>query len=185
MPAMFPARAISMRRPDQQVAAVETLVEGNKAASLVMYCNGPYCQASRRLGEQLAAVGFTNVRRYQLGIPVWRALGGPTVVATGRRSSASSTWTSTAVYLDARTSDEFAKGQPRGRAQRAGGRCDLRRAEEDSAARGRLQPPHRVVRQRRHAGAQAGGPAQHSGRGTTWVTFQGSFDALATTLKGK
>ena len=66
--------------PSEQIAAVERLVNGNKAAALVLYCNGPYCQASRRLGEQLAAAGFTNVRRYQLGMPVWRALGGPTVI---------------------------------------------------------------------------------------------------------
>src|SRR5512141_3136506 len=66
--------------PHEQTFAAERLANGNKEAGLVIYCNGPYCQASRRLADQLTAAGFTNVRRYQLGMPVWRALGGPTVV---------------------------------------------------------------------------------------------------------
>ena len=42
----------------------------------MLYCNGPYCGKSKRLSADLAAAGYTNVRRYQLGIPIWRALGG-------------------------------------------------------------------------------------------------------------
>ncbi|HEY1363078.1 MAG TPA: rhodanese-like domain-containing protein [Xanthobacteraceae bacterium] len=57
--------------PDGQVAAVLQMVGGDKAKALVLYCNGPYCRASRRLADQLADTGFSNVRRYQLGIPVW------------------------------------------------------------------------------------------------------------------
>lgn len=52
------------------VAAIERLVGGDKSKPLVLYCNGPFCQASRRLSEQLVPAGFTNVRRYQLGIPI-------------------------------------------------------------------------------------------------------------------
>ncbi len=47
----------------------------DKATRLVFYCNGPFCGKSKRLSEQLVALGYTNVRRYQLGLPVWRALG--------------------------------------------------------------------------------------------------------------
>ncbi len=65
------------------VNAVERMVRGDKSAALVLYCNGPYCQASRRLAEQLVGAGFTNVRRYQLGMPIWRALGGPTAIELG------------------------------------------------------------------------------------------------------
>jgi rhodanese-related sulfurtransferase len=91
------------------VAAVERLVSGEKSKALLLYCNGPYCQASRRLAEQLVAAGFTNVRRYQLGIPVWRALGGPTEIELDgivRIFKADQT----AVYFDARSPDEYAKG---------------------------------------------------------------------------
>ena len=42
----------------------------------MLYCNGPYCGKSKRLAAELVAAGFKNVRRYQLGIPVWRALEG-------------------------------------------------------------------------------------------------------------
>jgi rhodanese-related sulfurtransferase len=95
--------------PAACVAAVEHLVGGDKAKALVLYCNGPHCQASRQLGDQLVAAGFTNVRRYQLGIPMWRALSGPVeieaegiarIVGIDR----------TAVFFDARDAEEFAKG---------------------------------------------------------------------------
>jgi rhodanese-related sulfurtransferase len=95
--------------PGGEVAALEALTKGNKAAGLVVYCNGPYCQASRRLGEQLHTAGFTNVRRYQLGMPVWRALEGPTVIElNGIRRILKAD--QTAVFVDARPAEEFAKG---------------------------------------------------------------------------
>jgi len=95
--------------PAAQVAAVTALTGGDKSKAMVLYCNGPYCQASRRLGEQLADAGFTNVKRYQLGIPVWRALGGPVAVelpGITRIFKADLT----AVYIDARAAEDFAKG---------------------------------------------------------------------------
>jgi rhodanese-related sulfurtransferase len=95
--------------PAAQLAAVVALVSGDKSKALVLYCNGPYCQASRRLGDQLADAGFTNVKRYQLGIPVWRALGGPVAVelpGITRIFKADQT----AVYIDARAADDYAKG---------------------------------------------------------------------------
>jgi rhodanese-related sulfurtransferase len=58
------------------VAEIERVLHGDKNAPLILYCNGPFCGKSSRLADQLLAAGFTNVRRYQLGAPVWRALGG-------------------------------------------------------------------------------------------------------------
>lgn len=95
--------------PSDHVAAVERLLDGDRSKPLVLYCNGPYCQASRRLAEQLAVAGFTSVRRYQLGIPIWRALGGPTVIELGGIARILSA-DKTAVFLDVRSSEEFAKG---------------------------------------------------------------------------
>jgi rhodanese-related sulfurtransferase len=95
--------------PGEQVRAVEKLVRGDKAAALVLYCNGPYCQASRRLAEQLVAAGFTNVRRYQLGIPVWRALGGPTAIELGGFLRVYQV-DRTAVLFDVRSAGEFKSG---------------------------------------------------------------------------
>jgi rhodanese-related sulfurtransferase len=94
--------------PSDHVRAVERLVRGNKAAALVLYCNGPYCQASRRLAEQLVDAGFSNVRRYQLGIPLWRALGGPTAIELGGFLRVYKV-DLTAVIFDGRSAGEFAK----------------------------------------------------------------------------
>jgi rhodanese-related sulfurtransferase len=78
-------------------------------SALVLYCNGPFCGKSKRLSEELTKKGYTNVRRYQLGLPVWRALGntvqtdlpGVRYVLAGDR---------TAVWVDARSANAFAKG---------------------------------------------------------------------------
>ncbi|MBA3444446.1 MAG: rhodanese-like domain-containing protein [Gemmatimonadales bacterium] len=75
---------------------------------LILYCNGPYCGKSKRLSEELNKKGYTQVRRYQLGLPVWRALGntvqtdlaGVRYVLGGDR---------TAVWVDARSARDFAK----------------------------------------------------------------------------
>ena len=93
----------------QQVAAMQKLVNGDKSKPVVLYCNGPFCGASRTLSAQLVDAGFTNVRRYQLGIPVWRALGGPTEIELDAivRSFGIDR---TAVYFDARSPEDFAKG---------------------------------------------------------------------------
>jgi rhodanese-related sulfurtransferase len=80
---------------------------------VVLYCNGQYCQASKRLSEQLLAAGFSNVRRYQIGIPIWRALGGTTELeleAVRRVYELDKT----AVFLDARTAEEFQAGSVAG-----------------------------------------------------------------------
>jgi rhodanese-related sulfurtransferase len=57
------------------VAAVGRLAAGVKSTPLVLYCNGLHCGKSKRLADELLADGWTEVRRYQVGIPVWRALG--------------------------------------------------------------------------------------------------------------
>jgi rhodanese-related sulfurtransferase len=168
--------------PDQQIAAVEKLVDGNKAAALVMYCNGPYCQASRRLGEQLAAVGFSNVRRYQLGIPVWRALGGPTVVELSGIVRIFNV-DRTAVYLDARTSEAFAKGSLAG----------ARNVPVEDVASGKLKkiPLPEDDFNRRIVlfgdGEQARKLADVLSK-RPWhnvAYFSGSFEVLAASVKGK
>ncbi len=62
------------------VAEIDRLVHQHKDTAMVLYCNGPYCGKSKRLAAELVAAGYTKVRRYQLGIPVWRALGGVTQI---------------------------------------------------------------------------------------------------------
>jgi rhodanese-related sulfurtransferase len=95
--------------PAATVAAVERLAGGDKGKALVLYCNGPHCQASRQLGEQLAAAGFTNVRRYQLGIPMWRTLSGPVEIELEGIQRIFGI-DRTAVFFDARDPEDYAKG---------------------------------------------------------------------------
>lgn len=84
-------------------------VGGDKSAAVVLYCNGPFCGKSKRLAEELLALGHTNVRRYQLGIPVWRALGGVTEIEPeGLRYVLRED--ATAVVIDARESDAYKAG---------------------------------------------------------------------------
>ena len=91
------------------VAEVGRVVKNNKSAPIVLYCNGPFCGKSKRLSEELIAAGYTNVRRYQLGIPTWRALVGVTEIELAGllyvlRDD------KTAVFLDARSPEEFKAG---------------------------------------------------------------------------
>ena len=88
--------------PEVRLAAVERLSKGDKTAALVLYCNGPNCQASRNFAGDLKKAGYSNVRRYQLGIPVWRALGGPLVVEAGGILRVFG-HDRTAVFIDVRT----------------------------------------------------------------------------------
>lgn len=88
---------------------IERSVNGNKAAPIIIYCNGPHCGKSKRLSEELLAAGFTHVQRYQGGIPVWRAVGGVTQVeaSAARRVLGLD---KTAVLIDARSAGDFAQG---------------------------------------------------------------------------
>jgi len=90
------------------VKAVEELVGGDKGKALVLYCNGPNCQASKQLSEQLLGAGFTNVRRYQLGLPMWRTLSGPVEIELEGVLRVYKV-DQTAVFFDGRSADEFAK----------------------------------------------------------------------------
>lgn len=91
------------------VAEVGRLVKSDTAARIVLYCNGPYCGKSKRLAEELLAAGYRNVRRYQLGIPVWRALGGVTAIESdGLRHVLAHD--RTAVVIDVRDSAAFRAG---------------------------------------------------------------------------
>jgi rhodanese-related sulfurtransferase len=106
-PGVLPSAYVS------DVAEIGRLVRRNRAAPLVLYCNGPHCGKSKRLAAELLAAGFRNVRRYQLGIPVWRALGG---VCEMERAGLRHVLHQdrTAVVIDARPAASFAGGSLEG-----------------------------------------------------------------------
>ena len=90
------------------IAEVARLLNGARDRPLVLYCNGPYCGKSRRLAAELLDAGFTNVRRYQLGAPGWRALGG--VMQTLPEALSYIAGDRTAVWIDSREPGAFRRG---------------------------------------------------------------------------
>ncbi|MBC7655656.1 MAG: protein kinase [Frankiaceae bacterium] len=119
------------------IAEVGRLVGGNLARPLVLYCNGPFCPKSKRISAELEAAGYSNVRRYQLGMPVWRAFGGVSEIeADGMRHVLS--LDRTAVLLDVREAAEFRQGSlpdarnvPRGSVLDGRDVGELRKAKDD------------------------------------------------------
>ena len=104
-----PKPGMPMHLYTSDVAEVERLVAGDKSRPLVLYCNGPFCGKTKRVAEDLLAAGFQNVRRYQLGAPVWRALGGAMVIEPeGTRHVYERD--KTAVWIDARDAEQFRAG---------------------------------------------------------------------------
>jgi rhodanese-related sulfurtransferase len=91
------------------VAEIGRLVGGDKSQPLVLYCNGPYCGKSKRVAGELLNADYTNVRRYQLGAPVWRALVGVMVI---EQDGAQHVFQNdkTAVWIDVRDPSLFAQG---------------------------------------------------------------------------
>jgi rhodanese-related sulfurtransferase len=87
---------------------IETITQRftDKSTPIVLYCNGPFCGKSKRVSAELAKRGYTNVNRYQLGLPVWRALG-----HTVQTDLAGVQYVvgadKTAVFVDARSRAEF------------------------------------------------------------------------------
>ena len=91
------------------VAEADRLLKKNRSAPIVLYCNGLFCGKSKLLAQELVGAGYQNVRRYQLGIPVWRALGGVMAVEpAGLRHILAND--KTAVFIDTRDSQVFAEG---------------------------------------------------------------------------
>ena len=106
-------------------AILNTIADKNQP--IILYCNGLNCGRSKRFGDELLTAGYRNVRRYQLGAPVWRALGGvmqvekPALVRLLAEDS-------TAVLIDAR---EVAGPTPRLRNARAIPLRDSSKAKDD------------------------------------------------------
>ena len=88
------------------VAEIGRLLNGRKDNPLILYCNGPYCGKSKRLAAELVGAGYRNVRRYQLGAPGWRMLGG--AMQTEPDALAYLRTDRTAVWIDARDPGSFA-----------------------------------------------------------------------------
>jgi rhodanese-related sulfurtransferase len=171
------------------VAEVERMVGGVKTTPLVLYCNGPFCGKSKRLSEELLAAGFTSVRRYQLGIPVWRALVGLTEIEleavqyVARQDG-------TAVFLDARSREEFQAGSlagarsiPLGTVEPGKDVGEVRKAKDDGRLPMEDHNTRIVVFGRDAAQARALAEAIVREAFHNVAYFPGTYDALRTAVK--
>ena len=104
-----PKPGMPMSEYTSDAAEVGRLVAGEKTAPLILYCSGPFCGKSKRVARDLLAEGYTDVSRYQLGTPVWRALGGVMVIEPdGARYAFEQD--RTAVWIDVRDPADFRRG---------------------------------------------------------------------------
>ena len=91
--------------PEQEVAKIVEQYP-DPTTHLTLTCNGPFCGKSKRTSEQLVLAGYINVQRYQLGMPVWRALGNTVQTDLAGLLYVFSA-DHTAIFVDARTPQEF------------------------------------------------------------------------------
>jgi len=57
--------------PEKSLEENKNLLPADKSTQIVIYCNGVQCGKSKRLGEKIAPLGYTNILLYAEGIPVW------------------------------------------------------------------------------------------------------------------
>jgi rhodanese-related sulfurtransferase len=103
----------------------------DRSTSIVVYSNGPFCERARLRSEDLLRLGYSRISRYQLGLPVWRALGNS--AETSLQGFRQATRDSNAVIVDARSRDQYAAGTvPGAQAILAG---EVSKAEKDRRLR--------------------------------------------------
>ena len=102
-----PKPGMPMSLYTSDVHEVLRLVKGDKNKALVLYCNGPFCEKSKRVSTDLLKEGFTNVKRYQLGTPVWRATGN--LLQVEKEGLAYFSKDNTAIWVDAREEAAYKK----------------------------------------------------------------------------
>ncbi len=85
----------------------------NKEKKIILYCDGINCNKSRRVSKALKKEGFINVFRYQLGIPVWLALGFPAQCELEGIEYVYSK-DKTSVFIDSREKNKFKQTHLRG-----------------------------------------------------------------------
>jgi rhodanese-related sulfurtransferase len=107
-----PKAGMEMSLYTSDVDEILRLARGDKNKALVLYCNGPFCDKSKRLSADLVLEGFTNVLRYQAGIPVWQATGN--VLQVEEPALTYFNKDKTVVWIDAREEDDFNKGSVKG-----------------------------------------------------------------------
>lgn len=182
-----PKPGMPMSLYTSDVAQIGRLVDNDKHRPLVLYCNGPFCGKSRRVADELAKAGHSNVRRYQLGAPVWRALGGVMVIEPDGAAHVFAN-DRTSVWIDARDAQSRAalvpgaRHLPRSLVLPAKDAGEIKKAKDD----GRLPMEDHNTRivVFGEDGAQAAAVAEALAREAFHNVsyFEGSADALRTAI---
>ena len=103
----------------------------DRGTSIVIYSNGPFCDQARTRSDDLLRLGYTRVSRYQLGLPVWRALGN--TAETNLQGLRQVARDGNTLIVDARSLAEYATGTvPGAKAIFAG---EVGKAEKDRRLR--------------------------------------------------
>lgn len=103
----------------------------DRATSVVLYSNGPFCDLARVRSEDLLRLGYTRISRYQLGLPVWRALGN--TAETSVQGFRQLVRDSNTIMVDARSRAQFALGTVPGALPIVAG--EVSKAEKDRRLR--------------------------------------------------
>ncbi len=80
----------------------------DRSIGIVVYSNGPFCDRARLRSEDLLRLGYSRISRYQLGMPVWRALGN--IAETSLQGFRQVARDSSTVIVDARSRAQYAAG---------------------------------------------------------------------------
>ncbi len=103
----------------------------DRGISIVIYSNGPFCDRARTRSDDLLRLGYTKVSRYQLGLPVWLALGN--TAETNLQGFRQVARDGNTLIIDARSLAEYAAGTvPGAKAIVAG---EVGKAEKDRRLR--------------------------------------------------
>jgi rhodanese-related sulfurtransferase len=74
--------------PADQVRNLALELLPNKDVEVIVYCAGPQCHASKEAANQLAALGYSNVRHYVGGKEDWISAGLPVVRSGDSKAAA-------------------------------------------------------------------------------------------------
>jgi rhodanese-related sulfurtransferase len=103
----------------------------DRTTTIVVYSNGPFCDLARLRAKELARHGYWKISRYQLGLPVWRALGNAAEInLSGFRQLVRDGNT---VIVDARSRAQYAAGSVPGAQPIVAG--EVSQAEKDRRLR--------------------------------------------------
>ncbi|MCS6785727.1 MAG: rhodanese-like domain-containing protein [Thiobacillaceae bacterium] len=68
--------------PDPLFDKMKDRLPADKGKEIIFYCQGPACELSHQSAYKAEALGYTNVKVYQGGMPDWEAKGGEVAVST-------------------------------------------------------------------------------------------------------